>query len=378
MNILLSFLAGILILSLSPSALAEGPDRFKELAKTLLAEAKKQKKHSLGVMDFADLDGHVTPLGQYVAEELSTALAMAGGAAIVDRSQINRVLQQHGLSDLSSLSPEATKKVGRAAKVDALVSGSLVASGSGLRITAKVIDTETARLIAAAKTTLPISGLIADLLKKKDEGSAKAKPDEKAVPTKPAPSTPPTGMALVPAGSFVYGTEGKEQKVFLPTFWIDFFEVTYDDYNKIRNIEFPPDKLNHPVTNMTWKNAVVYCELTGKRLPTEQEWEKAARGADGRRYPWGNNYEPKNVNAENRSGESTVVGHFEGGASPYGLFDMAGNAAEWTASEEDGAKIYRGGSWGSPSQDVMTSARSKLGENFNLPFLGFRCAKDGS
>ena len=131
------------------------------------------------------------------------------------------------------------------------------------------------------------------------------------------------------------------------------------------------------MTNVTWKEAQLFCEILGKRLPTEQEWEKSARGTDGRRYPWGNVFEPERANAQNRMKETTPVGQFPDGRSPYGLQDMAGNVMEWTSSEEQKAKVFRGGSWGSPPEEVQVTFRNSIGPAHDLFDLGFRCAKDG-
>jgi hypothetical protein len=121
-----------------------------------------------------------------------------------------------------------------------------------------------------------------------------------------------------------------------------------------------PTRVNHPVTVISWKQAVAYCRWAGKRLPTEAEWEKAARGTDGRQYPWGNRYEADRVNAGYTDG-TTAVGSYPLGGSPYGVMDMAGNVWEWTSSlykpypydpndgREDqdarGARVNRGGTW---------------------------------
>jgi serine/threonine-protein kinase len=365
-----------------PSPLAaEEPDGIAALSRTLVETAKKHKKRSLGVTDFTDLNGQVTTAGQYVAEEISTSLAM-GGLPVVDRSQINRVLKDQGLSTAGALDPAAARKVGQAAGVDALVTGSVLRIGDTLRITAKLIDTASARMIAASRSTVPVGGALAGLLPQADEKSStdrpKPPPEAPASPAKrpPAAAEPPPGMVLIPAGSFLYGDQGKEQKIFLPAFWIDRYEVSLDDYNRLRDVEYEPDKGNLPVSDVSWKDAMVYCEIMGKRLPTEQEWEKAARGTDGRLYPWGNAYEPAAVNAQNRHGGPKAVGEFKGGASPYGLFDMAGNVWEWTDSEEDGSKVYRGGSWASPPQDVRTTARNRMALTFKVLDIGFRCAMD--
>ncbi|HZR46833.1 MAG TPA: SUMF1/EgtB/PvdO family nonheme iron enzyme, partial [Candidatus Manganitrophaceae bacterium] len=151
------------------------------------------------------------------------------------------------------------------------------------------------------------------------------------------------GMVLIPAGPFWMGLDelppdtpwGQEDarpkhQVVLPAFYIDRYEVTFGDYQKVDpSIRIPGRTAKFPVTDVTWLDADRYCRAAGKRLPTEAEWEKAARGTDARAYPWGNAFDPKKTN----TGLSLMpVGANPDDRSPYGVFDMAGNVSEWTDS----------------------------------------------
>lgn len=229
----------------------------------------------------------------------------------------------------------------------------------------------------------------------------------------------PNKMVLVPAGEFIMGTdsrlpdEGPEHKVYLDSFYIDMFEVTNLQYKKFndatkrrsprhfRNRTFPEGKADHPVTYVSWEDANEYCQWAGKRLPTDQEWEKAARGTDGRIFPWGNEFDVTNANTPLRwqqigvFGDTTPVGAFEGGVSPYGVYDMSGNVWEWTASwykaypgnqvasESYGEryKTLKGGSWFDCSfYNCGVSApvfnRAFFSIRTRNDSFGFRCAKD--
>ncbi len=239
-------------------------------------------------------------------------------------------------------------------------------------------------------------------------------------------STPdaPT-MVYVPAGPFLMGSntghadEAPPHMVDLPAFYIDRHEVTVAEYAAFLNAvgglwqcdgqlcadvydENPQSRLlaagngyraapgyeHHPITWVSWYGAVAYCRFRGKRLPTEAEWEKAARGMDGRRYPWGDVFDPARANAGNRLQGTTPVGSFPQGMSPYGALDMAGNVWEWVAdwyAPYPGSdytspffgkyKVVRGGSWNHPTQDARTTARDIAHPARRLGVVGFRCAR---
>jgi formylglycine-generating enzyme required for sulfatase activity len=198
--------------------------------------------------------------------------------------------------------------------------------------------------------------------------------------------------------------ERPEHQVTVSPFFIDIFEVTCEEYKQFidetghrpppawgKAATYPPAWARRPVTGIDWDDATAYAEWAGKRLPTEQEWEFAARGTDGRLYPWGNEWKAKAANADSSSHKhAETVGEHLGGPSPFGAYDMAGNAWEWTASDlaaypggalqdqvQGEMKVVRGGSWVDSRNAATATYRKGLpprgGDYSNV---GFRCVKD--
>lgn len=242
----------------------------------------------------------------------------------------------------------------------------------------------------------------------------------------------PPGMVLIPAGPFVMGTdqEDTEQRaaefglmkpwfedehpartVTLPAFYIDRYEVTQGEYQTFvlatsrpappgwQGRRHPPGLARFPVVSVTWADADAYCRWAGKRLPTEAEWEKAARGFEGRLYPWGDRYEPGRANIGGAKNGPTVVGSYPKGQTPEGVFDLAGNVWEWTADwyrvlpeadvpSERPARVLRGSSWSGVghfgpevleqilAHNARGSFRLYADPEGRLNDVGFRCVKD--
>ncbi|HUW60603.1 MAG TPA: SUMF1/EgtB/PvdO family nonheme iron enzyme [Candidatus Bathyarchaeia archaeon] len=207
----------------------------------------------------------------------------------------------------------------------------------------------------------------------------------------------PSGMVLIPAGKFIMGLDGaspdeRPQRVIgLDAFYIDKFEVTNQQFKAVfPSHTFVPEAAQHPVTNVTWKQATEYAQAVGKRLPTEEEWEKAARGTDGWEYPWGMEFKKEYCNAASPTRGVMRVGTFKLGGSPFNLMDMAGNAYEWTSSwyqaypgntdiKKDYGQVFRvlrGGSYASDRFGVRCARRHFDRVDYARPDYGFRCAKD--
>ncbi|HKC94894.1 MAG TPA: SUMF1/EgtB/PvdO family nonheme iron enzyme [Nitrospira sp.] len=228
-------------------------------------------------------------------------------------------------------------------------------------------------------------------------------------------NTVPQGMVLIPAGEFLMGADDglpdtrPMHRIYVSTYWVDQHEVTNRQYRQCMESGGcgPPKDhsayedsalADHPVTNVTWTQARNYCGWRGKRLPTEAEWEKAARGIDGRLYPWGNNDDM--VKARSRPIEhikngTVPVGSIDFARSPYGVADLVMNVSEWVNDwyAEDfyrsspnrdpqgpargSFKVLRGGEPSERPLELRASYRGWDDMTYWGPSVGFRCAQDG-
>lgn len=245
---------------------------------------------------------------------------------------------------------------------------------------------------------------------------------------KTAPMRLPRGMVSVSAGRFIRGSNRRDEfqqasemgskkpwykdeypqhQMSLPLFYIDRYEVTNAEYKSFvdatewrsppyfidRNV--PDGRERFPVSQVNWYEAERYCRWRGKRLPSEAEWEKAARGTDGREFPWGDDFELIKQDADHPNSEDIApVGSFKAGMSPYGVMDMAGNVWEWTsdwyrsypnatfqsALFGEKRKVFRGGGGGRVGHYVLPlfyrgAYRSSIAPEQAFADLGFRCAQ---
>jgi len=234
----------------------------------------------------------------------------------------------------------------------------------------------------------------------------------------PAPIPIPQGMALIPAGYFLMGSttgqanETPEHPVLLDAFYMDLFEVSNAQYhecvqagdcgqsvrrNSFTHAGYRDDKRfdNYPVIGVTWDQAIAYCAWAGKRLPTEAEWEYAASGPDNRTWPWGDAFDA-NLSAASAP-DVQPVDNYPDGASPFGVFNMAGNVTEWVADVYSQSfyadapasnplntgggdtRIFRGGSFANRRAEFYTTSRRFINDRgYNDVDIGFRCARDAS
>ncbi|PIQ97515.1 MAG: hypothetical protein COV67_03865 [Nitrospinae bacterium CG11_big_fil_rev_8_21_14_0_20_56_8] len=236
-------------------------------------------------------------------------------------------------------------------------------------------------------------------------------------------------MAFIPGGEYIMGSqksllelnptdifntdrhtlgpEDPAHMVDLDPYYIDVYETTNEQYLEYVNVmkgRNPPymdnadfNQPRQPVVGVTWSDARKYCEWRGKRLPTEAEWEKAARGKRPIAFPWGDEMpEDTRANFDEHLGKTAPVGSFEAGKSDYGVYDLSGNVAEWVqdwhfpeyylyspkknpAGPEKGQyKVIRGGNWRNNGEDIRLTYRNATVPSIRINTLGFRCAKSAA
>lgn len=288
-------------------------------------------------------------------------------------------------------------------------------------------------LPTATETAAPTATLAPDVPTPTPSPTTTSTPAPTKQVVQATPTPKPATMIAIPAGKFLMGSNSDHieqaagwcncgvsnftdelymHEVFVSAFSIDKYEVTnaqflaftkatgyVTDAEKKNEVitwrtVFTDSKLDHPVVWMSWNDANAYCTWAGKRLPTEAEWEKAARGTDYRTFPWGSDWDPNKLNVWISGLKGTAkVGSYPAGASAYGVMDMAGNVWEWVADwygplyyqagENNDPKgppagedrVLRGGSYLNGNAEVRTANRHKGGQAGYAPDHGFRCAK---
>jgi formylglycine-generating enzyme required for sulfatase activity len=247
-----------------------------------------------------------------------------------------------------------------------------------------------------------------EYLKQKIQGLKEHRTEPVSRLVEPRGTEAPADMVKVPKGPFLYG-EKRAREVIDHDYWIDKYPVTNEKYRAFiladgygnqaywsvegwkwktqKNINAPEywndtkwNKADYPVVGVSYYEAEASAKWAGKRLPTEREWEKAARGEDGREYPWGDGFDKNKCNSAEAGFEHTTpVTQYPNGVSPYGCYDMAGNVWEWCADwhdEKKDSRVFRGGAWVNEPRSLRVSNRGGFDASSLNFLIGFRLVQD--
>jgi len=401
-----------------------------------------QPMKRLAVLEFtnADLSGDILDtLSDAVRGGAIDALANSN-VSIMTRESMKVMLKDMGIQECHE--GECEVETARSIHADYVVSGRIVRMEGSYVVTLKVHETEQANLLGTKEvmvdTQKAMMGEIREQGRRLVAETIKVRAGVSPASTQPAVSPPvPAGrksersvqavrgcssnQVAIPGGTFWMGSEDGQDdekpahRVILSSYCMDKTEVTVaayracvqagecelKEYSQLCNWG-EADLEQHPLNCVDWNQAATYCAWKGGRLPTEAEWEFAARGSDGRRYPWGDepptaqlcwNGKENDLGTGNRHDGTCPVGQYPSGASPFGVLDMAGNVWEWTADSygsypkdaqrnpsrsgpDASPRVFRGGGWFSDAPSAVRAAnRFGIGPGYNNNDLGFRCAR---
>ena len=347
---------------------------------------------AVGVPDFehqGDAAAGVAAATRGIVEE-----ELGGRVQLVERARLADVLEELSFQQSGVTEPGGAAEIGRAGNVQLLLFGEVGRlSSDEFSLSLRLVEVATDRVVRSEEARVPGTGpRLAATARRLAQRLAIAAVAQVSAEYLFIPS------ARLLMGSVDYPEEGPVHEVHIDSFFFDRTEVSraaYAVFAETRTGELPIDAdPDLPATGVAWADAAGYCGWAGKRLPTEAEWELAARGAEGRRYPWGAASPAPHLARFAGAGgrQPTVVGDLEAGATPQGVLNLAGNAAEWVADwwhprydsggpsdnptgpGEGDYRVVRGGGFLSGADELRSTARAFHNPQRGAAHIGFRCA----
>lgn len=380
-------------------------------------QPEKKVMNFIAVMDLTCGPGIDKSVCKSLTDVIIDELVKVGTYTVIDRANRDKILSEQGFQQTGCVEESCTVDAGRLLGVGKIVVGSLTKIGETYLVNLQLINVQTAAVETSAseRCKCDLDGLIDTVINatRKLFGKAPAQPQPQPRPTAPVtppqpsgpkpeeikfiPTTPeqqklcPPDMVYVPAGWFMMGCNAAKDSQCQGN-EVPYHPVYLDAYC-IDKYEYPNQAGVEPKAKVNWQDAQGMCSSLGKKLPTEAEWEKAARGTDGRKYPWGEGIDPSKALYGKVFGSAEPSGSREVNRSPYGAYDMAGNLWEWVSDWYDlnyyqnspsrnptgptsgQHRVLRGGSWNVLPSDLRASYRFRGAAGIRYADIGFRCAR---
>ena len=365
-------------------------------AESLQKESQALKGEKIRNISFWNIDTNQSFDSQRVMDYLSAILYQKSSLVLIDRENLKLLAQEQALNQEAFIDESQARKLGQLYGVDAFLYGNITAKDAGYVASLKMMNIFTGVLLWADLVRFkPQQPKKQDFI---DPFAAKQKPTEQ----KPSH----IGMALIQGGAFQQGSDDPSysssptQYVRVRSFWLDIYEVSNADYSKFvrekrhrspifwRNGRFETHDSNLPVVGVSWEDASLYCQFVNKRLPTESEWEYAARGAEGRKFTWtGAAFSPAfAITSESGVQQAKEARTVNRDTTPEGIRHLAGNVREFVAddfrhyydssSQKNNEKVLKGSSWAYGSYEAAGFFRGQSKLNLAWQDVGFRCARN--
>lgn len=368
---------------------------------SLKKEAAQLKGDNIQKISFWNLDVPRRFASAQVMDYMTAAISKSQLFTVIDRENLEMITQEQKLNQSVFIDESQARQLGQLYGVDAFLYGTITHKGNHAYIASlKMMSIFTGVIVWAdlIKFTLPT-----EKNKKK-----RTNPFEEQIKKRRQKPAKPVGMVQVPEGTFTMGSDNPlynsspRRLVRLKSFWLDAYEVTNGQYQQFvetkkhraptswQNGTFDPNLKDHPVVGVSWEDAKLYCQFREKRLPTEEEWERAIRGTKGRQYPWSSpNFSPNfTVTLESGMQGSVNIKAARQDVTPEKIYHLAGNVREYVAdiyrpypgsdevsSNTGQERVVRGSSWAHGKYEAMGFFRGRTRPNLAWPDIGFRCAR---